>query len=80
MTIILPDKYTGFWYFSTVRNKLKVMAPEKNLGSRVASKISSFEIATQVSEIHDQCLLNTSQLVNWGTIDKIEGQVRSNIA
>ena len=66
--------------FSTIaKNRLKVSASEKNLGFRVVSQMRSFRFSVRVSELHIQCLLNMSQLINLEKVDKVEGQVRTSL-
>ena len=72
-----PTGYLG--YFSTAAKKLKVIASEKNLGSRIVSQVSSFEFAAKVSELYNQGVLNMRQLITWENIDMIESQVKTNL-
>ena len=56
-----PTRYIG--YFSTVAKKMKDIVNKKDLGSRLASQVSSFEFAACISELYNQCVLNMTQLI-----------------
>ena len=58
----VADHPTG-WIgdFSTVAKKMQDMVKKRNLGSRLASQVSSFEFAACVSELYNQCVLNMKQ-------------------
>ena len=77
----VSDHPTGFLgYFLTLAKKLRELLKEKDPGnSRIASMISSFELAANISELYNQLTLNMKQLITWQNIDKLEVQVKKNL-
>ena len=59
--------------------KLKEIMSDKDLGSRIASKVSSFKFAARISKVYNQTVLNMGQLITWENIDKIEAQIKKNL-
>ena len=61
--------------------KLRELLNEKDPhNSRIASMISSFELAANISELYNQLTLNMTQLITWQNIDKLEVQVKKTLS
>ena len=72
--------HTGLGYFTTAADHLwKIVISRGLQNSAIAATVSSFELAANISELYNLCLLKMDELISHANYSAKERQVKKNL-